>query len=128
MRRGSAADVWRRPHDAWPKAILDVRQHGVRPAEGRVARGGAIGAGDMSLVEDARPFGNAAKPLAAIADEGGSGLYTHAQSGFAGLKPAHDLETGVQRPSIRGGLDCNDEGRVAAPAATGTFAGALAAD
>src|SRR6266478_3192145 len=47
------------------KAILDVRQHGVRPVEGRVARGGAIGAGDMSLVEDARLI-SAARSLGSL--------------------------------------------------------------
>src|SRR5215207_1405165 len=59
------------------EAVLDVRQHGVRPAEGRVARSGAIGAGDMSLMVDAGLFGDASKPLAAIADDSGSGLNTH---------------------------------------------------
>jgi hypothetical protein len=49
------------------EAVLDVRQHRVRPAEGRVARCSAIGAGDVSLMGDARLLGNAAKPLAAIA-------------------------------------------------------------
>ena len=34
----------------------------------------------------------------------------------------------MQWPSVRGGLDRNDEGRVASTAAPGTFAGALAAD
>src|SRR5207253_5922706 len=38
------------------KAVLDVRQHRVGPAKGRVARGGAIGAGDMSLMANARLF------------------------------------------------------------------------
>src|SRR3982074_842590 len=77
------------------EAVLDVRQHGVRPAEGRVARCGAIGAGDVSLMENARLLGNAAKPLAAIADDGGSGGDTRAQPlGFPGLAPAHDLEAG----------------------------------
>ena len=60
------------------EAVLDVRQHRVGPAESRVARSGAIGAGDMSLMANARLFGNAAKPLAAIADHGGSGLNAHA--------------------------------------------------
>ena len=34
----------------------------------------------------------------------------------------------MQWPSVRGGLDRNDKGRVAAPTAPGAFAGALAAD
>ena len=59
------------------EAVLDVGQHCVRPAEGRVARCGAIGAGDMSLMVDAGLFGDASKPLAAIADDSGSGLNTH---------------------------------------------------
>ena len=75
------------------EAVLDVRQHRVRPAEGRMTRCGAIGAGDMSFMENARLLGNAAKPLAAIADDGGSGRDTRTQPlGFAGLEPAHDLE------------------------------------
>src|SRR6202795_760545 len=45
------------------EAVLDVRQHSVRPAEGRVARGRAIGAGDMALVVDARLLGNTAKQI-----------------------------------------------------------------
>src|SRR5260370_23241180 len=111
------------------EAVLDIGQHCVRPAEGRVARSGAIGAGDMSLMKNARLLGNAAKPLAAIANDGGSGRDTRTQPlGFAGLEPAHDLEAGVQWPAVRGGLDRNDERRVAAPAAPDTFAGALAAD
>jgi hypothetical protein len=36
------------------EAVLDVGQHCVRPAEGRVARCGAIGAGDVSLMENVR--------------------------------------------------------------------------
>ena len=60
------------------EAVLDVRQHRVRPAEGGVARGGAIGTGDMSLMVDARLLGNASKPLAAIADDSRSGLDTGA--------------------------------------------------
>jgi hypothetical protein len=38
-----------------------------------VACGRAIRAGDMALVDDARLLGNAAKPPAAVADDGGSG-------------------------------------------------------
>src|SRR5215210_3321473 len=88
------------------EAVLDVRRHRVRPAEGGVARSGAIGAGDMSLMVDAGLFGDASKPLAAIADDSGSGLNTRAWSlRFAGLEPAHDLKTGGQRPRSRGGRD-----------------------
>ena len=43
-------------------------------------------------------------------------------------EPAHDLQAGVQRPTVRRGLDRHDKGRVAAPTAPGAFAGALAAD
>ena len=39
-----------------------------------MSRGGAIRAGDVTLVDDARLLGNAAKPLAAVADDGGSSL------------------------------------------------------
>ena len=60
------------------EAILDVGEHSVRPAEGRVARRGAVGSGNVALVDDARLLGNAAKPLAAIADDGRSGLDTGA--------------------------------------------------
>ena len=51
------------------------------------------------------------------------------QIGF-GRRPrqAHDLEAGVQRPTVRGGLDRDDKGRVSAATATGSFAGALAAN
>jgi hypothetical protein len=111
------------------KAIFDVGEHGVRPAEGRVPCGRAIGAGYVALVDDARLLGNAAKPLAAVADDCGSGRDAGAQSlGFAGLKPAHDLQAGVQRSAVSGSLDRNDKGCVAASAAPGAFAGALAAD
>ena len=55
------------------KAVLDIGEHGVRPAEGRVARSGAIGASDVALMDDTRLLGNAAKPLAAVADDGRSG-------------------------------------------------------
>ena len=83
----------------------------------------------MALVDDARLLGNAAKPLAAVADDGGSGRDAGAQPpGFAGLEPAHDLQAGVQRSAVARGLYCNDKGRVAASAAPGAFAGALAAD
>src|SRR5271154_2412712 len=74
------------------KAVLDIGQHRVRPAEGRVARSSAIRAGDVALMEDARLLGNAAKPLAAVADDGRSGRDIGTQPlGFAGLEPAHDL-------------------------------------
>src|SRR5215813_4153282 len=56
------------------KAVLDIGQHRVRPAEGRVARSPAIGAGDVALMDDTRLFGDAAKPLAAVADDSGAGL------------------------------------------------------
>src|SRR6266478_7983295 len=58
------------------ETVLDVGQHCVRPAEGGVARCGALRAGDMSLMENAWLLGNAAKPLAAIADDSGSGPRT----------------------------------------------------
>src|SRR5262249_26693425 len=53
------------------QAVLDIGQHRVCPAEGRVARSSAIGTGDVSLMDDARRFGDAAKPLAAVANDGG---------------------------------------------------------
>ena len=56
------------------EAVFDVGEQCVRPAERRVARGCTIGAGDVALVDDARLVGNTAKPLAAIADDSGSGL------------------------------------------------------
>src|SRR5208282_6695352 len=65
----------------------------------------------------------------AIADNNRSGLDIGAQPfGFAGLEAAHDLHASVQRASIRGCLDRNDKGRVAAPTAPAAFAGTLAAD
>src|SRR3954466_8887660 len=54
-------------------AVLDVGAHSVRPGERGVARGGTTGAGDVALVDDARLLRNTAKPLATIADDGGSG-------------------------------------------------------
>ena len=57
------------------EAVLDVGKHSVRPAEGRVTRRGATGARDVTLVDDTRLLGDAAKPLAAVADDGGSGRY-----------------------------------------------------
>jgi hypothetical protein len=55
------------------EAVLDVGQHRVRPAEGRMAHRPAIGAGDVALMDETRPFGDAAKPQAAVADDGCSG-------------------------------------------------------
>jgi hypothetical protein len=61
-----------------------------------VARRLAIGAGDVALMDDARLFGDAAKPLAAIADDGGSGLDSGAQApGFTGSEATHHLQTSV---------------------------------
>src|SRR5271169_6454716 len=78
------------------EAVLDVGEHGVCPAEGRVARRPAIGAGDVALMDDARRFGDAAKPLTAVADDGGSGLDGGAQAlGFAGSEAAHHLQASV---------------------------------
>lgn len=78
------------------EAVLDVGEHGVRPAEGRMARGWAIAAGDMALVDDPRLLTDTAKPLAAIADDRRAGLDVGAQSfGFAGLEAAHDLQTRI---------------------------------
>ena len=51
------------------QAVLDIGEHGVRPAESWMARGGAIGAGDVALMDDTRLLGNAAEPLAAVADD-----------------------------------------------------------
>ena len=111
------------------EAVLDVGEHGVRPAEGRVAGAGAVGAGDVAFMNDAGLLGDAAKPLAAVADDGGSRLDIRAQPfGFDRLEPAYDLETGMQRPSVRGGLDRDNEGRMSAPAEAGAFAGSLAAN
>ena len=90
---------------------------------------GAAGAGDVALVDDTRLLGDAAKPWAAVADDGGSGRDPGAQAfGFAGAESAHDLEAGVQRSTVIGRLDCGDEGRVSTSAAPGPFAGAFAAD
>ena len=78
------------------ETVLDVGEHCVRPTEGRVARGSAIGARDMALVDDPRLFGDAAKPLASVADHGGPGRDPGTQAfGFAGPEPAHDLQAGV---------------------------------
>jgi hypothetical protein len=34
------------------QAVLDIGEHGVRPAEGRVACSSAIGAGDVAFMDD----------------------------------------------------------------------------
>ncbi len=110
------------------EAVLDVGEHRIRPAEGRVAGRGATGAGNVALVDDARLLGDAAKPLTTVADHRGSGRDAGAQaSGFAGTEPAHDLEAGVQRSTVVGCLDCGDEGGVSTSAAPRPFTGALAA-
>src|SRR6478752_8718514 len=78
------------------EAVLDVGEHGVRPAEGGVTRGGATGAGDVALVGDARLVSYATKPLPAVADDSGSGRDTGAQPlGFGGLEPPDNLQAGV---------------------------------
>ena len=56
------------------RLFFDIGEHGICPAEGGVACGGAIGAGDVALVDDAGLPRNATKPLPAVADDGGSGL------------------------------------------------------
>src|SRR4051794_41941368 len=60
------------------EAVFDIGEHGIGPAEGGVSGGGAVGAGDMALVDDARLLRKATKPLPAVADDGGSGLDTGA--------------------------------------------------
>jgi hypothetical protein len=45
------------------QAVLDIGEHGVRPAEGRVASS-AIGSGDVAFMDDTALLGNAAKSLA----------------------------------------------------------------
>src|SRR5271166_6893536 len=111
------------------EAVFDIGQHRVCPAEGRMARSPAIGAGDMALMDDTWLFGDAAKPLAAVADDSGAGLDTGAQAlGLTGSEATHHLQASVQRPTIIGGLDRDDKGGVTAPAAPRPFAGALAAD
>ena len=61
-----------------------------------MARRPAIGAGDVALMDDARLFGDAAKPLTAIADDGGSGLDSGAQAlGFTGSEATHHLQASV---------------------------------
>src|SRR6185503_17308931 len=61
------------------EAVFDVGEHGICPAEGGVTGGGAVGAGDMALVDDARLPRNALKPLPAVADDGGPGLGVHSR-------------------------------------------------
>jgi hypothetical protein len=60
------------------QAVFDVGEHGICPAKGGVSGGGAIGAGDVTLVGDTRLPRKATKPLPAVADDGGSGLDTGA--------------------------------------------------
>ena len=55
------------------EAVFDVGEHGICPAEGGMSGGGATGAGDVALVDDARLPRNTLKPLPAVADDGGSG-------------------------------------------------------
>ncbi len=64
------------------EAVFDVGEHGVRPAEGGVTRGGATGARDVALVDNARLVGYATKPLPAVADDSGSGLDTELSPNF----------------------------------------------
>ncbi len=74
-------------------------------------------------------FGDAAKPLAAVADDGGSCLDSGAQAlGFTGSEPPHYLQASVQRATLIRGLDCGDKRRVATTAAPSPFAGAFTAD
>src|SRR5215212_566546 len=78
------------------EAVFDVGEHGIGPAEGGVSGSGAVGAGDMALVDETRLPRNATKPLPAIADDGRSRLDTGAQPlGFGGLEPPDDLQAGV---------------------------------
>jgi len=54
------------------QAVLDIGEHGVRPAEGRVACSSAIGAGDVALMDDT--FGPRQVRTRLLA--GGSGIRT----------------------------------------------------
>lgn len=36
------------------EAVLNIGEHGICPAEGGVSGGGAVGAGDMALMDDTR--------------------------------------------------------------------------
>src|SRR5215213_1588549 len=56
------------------EAVFDVGEHGICPAEGGVSGGGAVGAGDVALVDETRLPRNATKPLPAVADDSGSGF------------------------------------------------------
>src|SRR5690242_15434113 len=81
------------------KAVFNVGEHGICPAEGGVLGSGATGAGDVAFVSDTRLPRNAPKPLPAVADDGGSSLDTGAKPlGFGGLEPADNLQAGVYRP------------------------------
>src|SRR3954452_20298657 len=60
------------------EAVLNIGEHGICPTEGGVPSGGAVGAGDMALMDDTRLPRNALKPLPAVADARGSGLDTGA--------------------------------------------------
>lgn len=78
------------------EAVLDIGQHRVRPAEGRGALRPSIGAGSVALMDDARLFGDAAKSLATVANDGGSGFDTIARAfGFNGSEAAHHLQASV---------------------------------
>ena len=60
------------------EAVFDVGEHGICPAEGGVSGGGAVGAGDVALVDETRLPRKALKPLPAVADDSCSGLDTGA--------------------------------------------------
>src|ERR687884_1354436 len=60
------------------EAVFDIGEHGICPAEGGVASGGAVGARDVALVDETRLPRNALKPLPAVADDGRSGRDTGA--------------------------------------------------
>src|SRR3954470_21352615 len=60
------------------EAVFDIGEHSICPAEGGVSGGGAVGAGDVALVDETWLPRNAAKPLSAVADDGGPGLDTGA--------------------------------------------------
>ena len=78
------------------EAVFDVGEHGICPAEGGVSGGGATGARDMALVDDARLVSNPTKPLPAVADGGGPGLDAGAEPlDFSGLEPPDNLQAGV---------------------------------
>src|SRR4051794_41967346 len=52
------------------EAVFDIGEHGICPAEGGVSGGGAVGAGDVALVDETRLPRDATKPLPAVADDG----------------------------------------------------------